>query len=109
MVSHNHFDSNGFPLSDLVPVICAYQRCEETKFQNGAHVNDSRYKCKECKDWLYGRGVCPRGVRCDFSHGPIVLKVRKALKVGIDVSDVGGYEARISLASLTVINEKRLA
>jgi len=35
--------------------------------------------------------------------------VRKALKVGIDVSDVGGYEARISLASLTVINEKRLA
>lgn len=109
IVSHNHFDSNGFPLSDLVPVICAYQRCEETKFQNGAHVNDSRYKCKECKDWLDGRGVCPRGVRCDFAHGPIELKVRKALKVGIDVSDVGGYEARNCLRSLTVINEKRLA
>jgi len=108
IVVHNHVDSNGFPISDLVPVICAYQRCEETKFQNGAHVHDSRYKCKECKDWMDGSGVCPRGVRCDFAHGPIELKVRKALKVGIDVATVGGIEARLALGHFTVLRSKEL-
>jgi serine/threonine protein kinase len=97
---------HGVTSSELVPVICAYQRVEETRFQNGAHIFDDRYKCKECNDWTEGRGVCPRGVRCDFAHGPIELKILKALRVGINSSTCGGEEAKELLGSLNTLFEK---
>ena len=48
----------------------------ETKYKGGAHVWDPRYKRKQCANWEGSGGVfCPRGLRCDFAHGPVELRV----------------------------------
>lgn len=57
----------------MVMVVCAHDRgARETAFKGGAHVSSRNYKTAPCKDWDASGGVaCPRGVRCDFSHGAI--------------------------------------
>jgi hypothetical protein len=65
--------------SGRVAVVAAHAALRETDFRGGAHAFHSRYKSIPCKDFegLGGRG-CPRGVRCDFAHGPLELRVRPA-------------------------------
>ena len=61
----------------IVLVLSAYDRVVESRYQGGAHVYDNRYKSRICKDWdiEYGKG-CPRGIRCDFAHGMIELRIK---------------------------------
>jgi hypothetical protein len=65
--------------SGRVAVVAAHASLRETDFRGGAHAFHSRYKSIPCKDFegSAGRG-CPRGVRCDFAHGPLELRVRPA-------------------------------
>jgi hypothetical protein len=91
-----------------VLVTCAHDRLTgsalmPTRFLGGAHVDDVRYKVKPCRDWVDGSGTCPRGVRCDFAHGPIELRVRPALAAGAAGGDVGGAAAQEALKALTTV------
>jgi hypothetical protein len=60
-------------------LVCAVGNVRETSFKGGARIHDARYKTAECMDWkLSGGESCPRGVRCDFAHGPIEMRLRRA-------------------------------
>lgn len=63
--------------SGLVVVVSAHAALNPTGFAGGAHAFATRYKSRCCGDFdrLGGR-ACPRGVRCDFAHGGIELRVR---------------------------------
>ena len=92
-----------------VLVVCAHERLAGStlpapaRFLGGAHVDDLRYKVRACRDWVDGSGTCPRGVRCDFAHGPIELRVRAALAAGAAGGDVGGAAAHEALYALTTV------
>ena len=57
-------------------LIAAVGAMRETTFKGGAHIQEHRYKTMECADWKRTQGgYCPRGVRCDFAHGPVEVRV----------------------------------
>ncbi len=57
-------------------LVAAVGVLKETTFKGGAHVHDPRYKSQQCLDWTHGCGAfCPRGLRCDFAHGPVEVRV----------------------------------
>jgi hypothetical protein len=61
-------------------LVCAVGSVRETSFKGGAHVHNARYKTAECSDWRRSGGEsCPRGVRCDFAHGPIEMRRKPQL------------------------------
>ena len=68
----------GVTRGSLVAVGCM----RETTFKGGAHVWEPRYKTAECADWKRTGGeYCPRGVRCDFAHGPVEARVTRGVGV----------------------------
>jgi serine/threonine protein kinase len=75
-------DRSSGPSYVLVP--CAYERVNETTFKGGAHTTHARYKCQPCKDWDNNGGAfCPRGVRCDFAHGLLELRLNSGRQVSL--------------------------
>lgn len=55
---------------------------KETKYKGGAKVWDPRYKSMLCANWEGSGGAfCPRGLRCDFAHGPVELRKLDLLKL----------------------------
>lgn len=60
-----------------VMVVSAHSWLTETRFSGGAHTTGPKYKSMLCKDWEGSKGtVCGRGVRCDFAHGALELRLR---------------------------------
>ena len=61
----------------VVMLVAAHERAvRETSYRGGAHADKSLYKSQLCKDWdASGGAFCPRGVRCDFAHGPLELRL----------------------------------
>jgi serine/threonine protein kinase/outer membrane protein assembly factor BamB len=66
-------------------VVAAHAALRETTFRGGAHTRTPRYKTAPCADWESGGTAralevprsgprCPRGIRCDFAHGPAELR-----------------------------------
>jgi len=72
-------------------------------------VDDPRYKVKPCREWDERGGQCPRGVRCDFGHGPIELRVLGALRAGAGGGTVGGAAAAAALSALSTAAAARVA
>jgi len=65
--------------STHVMAVCAHltslPSLSSTKYKGGAHVTNQRYKSMLCADWNANAGMsCPRGVRCDFAHGPVEMR-----------------------------------
>lgn len=70
-------DPPGVPPARVM-VVAAHARLGETRFCGGAHVANPRYKTAVCREWADTAGVtCPRGVRCDYAHGPLELRLRR--------------------------------
>ena len=72
-------------------VVAAYERviASETRYRGGAHTDHARYKSTLCVDWDTTRGAyCPRGVRCDFAHGSLELRIPSGKLRGTGLNSV---------------------
>lgn len=60
------------PGGQPIGVLAAHSHLQETRFRGGANIHMKNYKHRLCFDFENSNGTfCPRGIRCDFSHGAL--------------------------------------